>query len=125
MEVFVSLNFNNFVRCNSIINYNNIPNAYLLMKTSQAYVAHTRKYVFRLSSSIMENFKATCYRTSRYENNPFKIQIHGQGGDYFYNSSVYLEPKSNQYHVSLVIGQRFMKVLVESYREIENIYSQP
>ena len=82
-------------------------------------------YFFRLSSSIMDNFKATCYRTLSYENDSFKILLHGQGGDYYYDSSVCLQPKLNQHHMSPVIGQRFMKNLEESYREIENIYSQP
>ena len=73
----------------------------------------------------MENSKATCYTTLSYENNLCKFQIHGRGGDYFFNSTVCLQPKSNQYHMSPVIGQRFMKMIGESYAKIENIYSQP
>ena len=73
----------------------------------------------------MENIKATCYSTLSYENNLCKIQLHGRGGGYFYYSVVCLQPKSNQYHMSPVIGQRFMKMLHESYTEVENISSRP
>lgn len=73
----------------------------------------------------MEHFKATCYLTSSYDNKSFKIQCHGQGGGYLYVASVCLQPKSNQYHMSPIIGQRFMNMLSESYKEILNIYSEP
>jgi hypothetical protein len=73
----------------------------------------------------MKKLKATCYSTLSYENNLCKIRIHGRGGDYYYNSIVCLQPKSNQYHMSPIIGQRFMKMLGESYTKVENISSRP